>query len=366
MGLSLSPVKIAVYTVSALVSIFIFARLLQTTDTTTDVAAKLPFFGKQSKLSKLAHPIQNNTLGFEKIFVLNLPERTDKRDAMSLAAALTNISVEYIDGVRGDEVVNKSLPYGQEERKMPEPMLGSWRAHMNAIRTIVEEGYSSVLILEDDADWDVRIKNQLTDFAAGARWLQNQDPKVVSHSPYGDDWDMLWLGHCHDSIDETDTRTFLIEGDMSAPAWDHLNVHQKDKDWLKTWPDHTRVIHKASSPICTFAYALSQKGARKVLWSLSVYRLKGLFDNAISWWCKDKEQGASCYNAHPSYFMPHQSRGGKGKNSDNNPNVGPKDIPETRGIQWSARMNTMLLLTGNTNYQDAYPDPPKEEKKEGQ
>ena len=72
---------------------------------------------------------------FEKIFVLNLPERGDKRDALSLAGSLTDISFDYVDGVRGEAVVNKSLPHGQEERKFPEPMLGSWRAHMNAIRT---------------------------------------------------------------------------------------------------------------------------------------------------------------------------------------------------------------------------------------
>ena len=67
--------------------------------------------------------------------VINLAERSDKRDALSLAASLTNLSFNYIDGVRGQEVVNKSLPVGLESRPFEEPMLGSWRAHMNAIRT---------------------------------------------------------------------------------------------------------------------------------------------------------------------------------------------------------------------------------------
>jgi hypothetical protein len=71
---------------------------------------------------------------FERVFVLNLPERDDKRDALSLAASLTNISVEYMEGIKGDTIVDKALPSGQENRKIPETMLGSWRAHMNAIR----------------------------------------------------------------------------------------------------------------------------------------------------------------------------------------------------------------------------------------
>ena len=89
--------------------------------------------GQESQLDlTLIHPWQ-----FEKILALNLPERGDKRDALSLAASLTNITIDYVDGVKGESVVNKSLPLGQERRKFPEPMLGSWRAHMNAIRTYV-------------------------------------------------------------------------------------------------------------------------------------------------------------------------------------------------------------------------------------
>lgn len=64
-----------------------------------------------------------------------MPERSDKRDALSLAASLTNLTFDYVNGVGGHEIPTKALPVGQEERKMPNSTLGSWRAHMNAIRT---------------------------------------------------------------------------------------------------------------------------------------------------------------------------------------------------------------------------------------
>ena len=64
-----------------------------------------------------------------------MPERSDKRDAMTLAASLTGFNVDYVDGIRGDTIPNKSLPIGQEDRKMTNQRLGSWRAHMNTIRT---------------------------------------------------------------------------------------------------------------------------------------------------------------------------------------------------------------------------------------
>lgn len=88
---------------------------------------------------------------------------------------------------------------------------------------------STALILEDDADWDVRIREQLQDFALSARALTQplsenpssyadntfpvpQGPDALpaadllfdnlpstippKHSPYGDNWDVLWVGHC--------------------------------------------------------------------------------------------------------------------------------------------------------------------------
>ena len=47
---------------------------------------------------------------FEKIFVLSMPERHDKRDALSLSASLSNIDFEWIDGVDGSSISRKSRP----------------------------------------------------------------------------------------------------------------------------------------------------------------------------------------------------------------------------------------------------------------
>ena len=69
---------------------------------------------------------------FQKIFVINLPSRTDHRDSMSLAAALTDLRVEYVDGVT--EVDKKSLPPGGTEVNLDSGALGNWRAHMNIAR----------------------------------------------------------------------------------------------------------------------------------------------------------------------------------------------------------------------------------------
>jgi hypothetical protein len=71
---------------------------------------------------------------FEKIFVVGLPSRTDRRDGMVLQAAVSDLSIEFIDGVWGDEVPDKALPNFRGHDRLPDPSIGSWRGHMNAIQ----------------------------------------------------------------------------------------------------------------------------------------------------------------------------------------------------------------------------------------
>lgn len=44
------------------------------------------------------------------MYVVNLPGRTDKLDAMRLTAALTEFNFEIINGVKGDEIAAKAVP----------------------------------------------------------------------------------------------------------------------------------------------------------------------------------------------------------------------------------------------------------------
>jgi hypothetical protein len=53
----------------------------------------------------------SNNLQFEDVFVISLPERSDKRDALSLMSALTGFKISWIDGVRGGDVVDQAVPF---------------------------------------------------------------------------------------------------------------------------------------------------------------------------------------------------------------------------------------------------------------
>lgn len=66
---------------------------------------------------------------------------------------------------------------------------------MDVMQKMVRENIATALILEDDADWDVSIKEQLAAFAEGVLAIRN-DTASRGGSPYGDDWDLLWVGAC--------------------------------------------------------------------------------------------------------------------------------------------------------------------------
>ena len=90
---------------------------------------------KESAAEALDGAIHNETLGFQRIFVINLPERTDKRDALSLVSALTDIKLTWTSAIRGSNVPDKALPLGIDRKGWRDGGIGSWRSQMNVIRT---------------------------------------------------------------------------------------------------------------------------------------------------------------------------------------------------------------------------------------
>ncbi len=47
---------------------------------------------------------------FEKIFGLSLPERSDRRDRLSLVGTFFDIRIEWLDAVRGEDINKKAWP----------------------------------------------------------------------------------------------------------------------------------------------------------------------------------------------------------------------------------------------------------------
>lgn len=230
---------------------------------------------------------------------------------------------------------------------------------------VVEKRMSSVLILEDDMDWDVRIKDQMPDFARGVRTFYNATDNHMTHSPYGDGWDVLWVGKCVDKWlpDKTgDREIFVIENDETVPLLQNMDAGD-GRDMLAQLglPEHTRIVHRMEDPICTFGYAVSYQGARKILYSLSVGGLAWNFDNALSWWCTDQTRAWSqeCIGVTPTLFSHHRVKSSISRNSDNFEDQGVVEEAQTKTIRISVKNNIEKIIKGESDiraFKDSYPD----------
>ncbi|KAI9707175.1 MAG: hypothetical protein M1836_000135 [Candelina mexicana] len=314
-----------------------------------------PSTGKQGSSAGIG--VTNATLGFEKVFVLNLEERTDKRDSLALASSLTGIKLDFRKGLKGDAVIDKALPYGVDRKTMDPGMLGSWRGHMNIVRTIVEDNLSSALIMEDDIDWDVNLKAQLLQFAEGSNYILNTPSGSQPHSPYGDSWDLLWLGSCNSqfqedvtpTIESPDLRKWAIKDDPTVPDLAHIGRSDKGDGSVNytAYPEHTRFVHRTGTGICSFVYALSASGARKFLYSMSVNGLWGTYDNQMSQMCTKQSLGMQCVHVSPTLFFSHRPKGRTGGDSDiNNPEDFIREKAETQNIVFSTKINAERLIMG--------------------
>ena len=47
---------------------------------------------------------------FEKVLVVGLKERSDRRDVLAVQSTLTGFNVDWVDGVMGEDVPSKALP----------------------------------------------------------------------------------------------------------------------------------------------------------------------------------------------------------------------------------------------------------------
>ncbi|KAK9349728.1 hypothetical protein V1523DRAFT_356542 [Lipomyces doorenjongii] len=148
----------------------------------------------QAALAKHAH---NASLGFSEIVYISMPGRTDRQDAMNVLAWFSGITLRLVPGVDGTVMPPKAIP-DSAPKDIPPSVLGCFRAHANAWQYLLQTGMDTLLIFEDDIDWDPNIKETMERLS-----LQMQNSKLRQHppsdyerknAPYGLDWDVLYVG----------------------------------------------------------------------------------------------------------------------------------------------------------------------------
>ena len=236
--------------------------------------------------------VHNSTLGFGAVVLLSLPERTDRQDAVSLIASRSGIQItKQIDAVHGEDIHYKARPFGKANSTIMDGYIGSWRTHMNALKYVVDQRLETALIIEDDVDWDVRIKPQLESFSKGLKASILRDPNsiTVDHQhPYGNDWDIMHLG-----------AVIVFKG--PAP-YDRLNASYVDPDRPKdpgcldpyygmfcysrildyyAAANNSRIILPSYFATGLPAIAVTFEGASRILYELALKQLDNTLDYSI-------------------------------------------------------------------------------------
>lgn len=206
--------------------------------------------------------------------------------------------------------------------------------------------------MEDDADWDVDFRTQLEHVALGAQTLLDTPKDTEPASPYGDGWDLIWLGHCASEPLEDDNRRVLMKNDRSVTPVNHRTNFNAIPD-MSPYDNTTRLMYFTKGSTCTYSYALSFHGAQKVLKYLSMDVYNEPVDFGLAGMCSHKERGFKCIGIFPQIISDHKAAGGAVKDSD----IGFDDPKGGEGgrqkgfsynIVRSTRLNVDALIDGRT------------------
>lgn len=340
-------------------------------------SSQSPFAKNPTNIS----PIANGTLGFGAIMALGLPDRLDNRDALELSAAFTQLKLTWVDGVRGDAMNPKAIPPAhtdpQSDSLKKDDQIGSWRGHMDIMRRIVKEKLSTALIFEDDVDWDIHIVEQMHKFAEASKEVLSRvealSDRETTGSPYGEGWDILWIGHCggRPALHHEFPRTIITNDSTVPPSWDmedmlrdteskNCSAHagRDPKGMTCDQPrlaETARIVQYKTKPKCMTSYAVSYHGAQKLLARMGGVSLTDAdkpVDDEMGDMCQEvgsekgtpKSEIGRCLSISPPLISKHRPRGlviGPGWTGGRTPT---REVGITKGIVWSTRLNVENLL----------------------
>lgn len=213
--------------------------------------------------------------------------------------------------------------------------------------------------MEDDADWDVTIKAQLQSFAIAVRALQEVGD-ADTDSPYGDNWDILWLGHCGLEC-KTHLPVFLTPEDPTILPPHHFLPYWRDPPPIDK-PDHTRLTCAAGDGVCSIVYAVSYRGAQRILSALSVnpsgiaeqIDIGAQYDVSLGRMCGSGY--LQCFAPYPSLTGGYQPAGLTSKVSDVHDEDGTREETTSSGVMYSTMLNINRILRGEDTVRSTWED----------
>ncbi|CAG8696430.1 21240_t:CDS:1 [Dentiscutata erythropus] len=184
-------------------------------------------------INELRFTNSTTVLGFEHAYVINLEYRDDRRKKMKALGDYLGLDLDII------KAVNKFDDRALSKLNMSNLEAGPkacYLSYYSVIESNVKNGYKNAIILEDDVDMELNITDIMSEV----------------HRNLPNNWDILYLGSCHEKGNK------LIKT--------NLTIHK---------------LHKSRYPKCTHAYAASTKGAKKLLKKLKIGNTTDKIDREI-------------------------------------------------------------------------------------
>ncbi|KAI0386066.1 glycosyltransferase family 25 protein [Hypomontagnella monticulosa] len=250
----------------------------------------------------------NSTLGFQKLIALSHKPSWRTR-GLEAAANLTGLEFSIPPQPQNSEELLKAFQsIGADKEGAKQPASGSakaWLSHLDLLKYIIASDFETVFIVEDDVDWDLRIKDQIRLVSDNVRAYTGV--KEDDRTPYGTNWDVLWLGHCG-SIITDDLPTPRVYPDDSRcetelySGWSKRFLREKLAEGY-------RQVQASQMTVCTFGFGVTKEGARKIVPQLS-QGADEAFDVALSAHCRDKK--LNCIVVNPQLFNHYEPPADKG------------------------------------------------------
>ncbi|KAF7669797.1 hypothetical protein LDENG_00124470 [Lucifuga dentata] len=179
-------------------------------------------------------PKEPGKMGFDKIFLINLKRRSDRRERIMSTLAVLGIDITLTEAVDGKTLNSSQLhamgidmlpgykdPYSG--RVLTKGEIGCFLSHYNIWKQVVEKGLQQVLVLEDDVRFEPRFCSRLVAI------MDNMQRERL-------EWDLIYVGRKRLQVKEPE---YWVKGVRNL-------VHPDYSYW-------------------TLGYVLSLHGAKKLL-----------------------------------------------------------------------------------------------------
>lgn len=233
------------------------------------------------------HRTDRTQLQFEQLLVLSVRQSWRTR-GLEAAANLTGLSFNILPQTPSPDDAVQAFQHKSNDKGVGSTK--AWLAHLNVLKHVISTGLETALIVEDDLDWDVGLKTRQMGLVVDhVRNFTGVGPGELSTtSPYGDNWDVLWLGHCGAEMRPMPGQDYVagrppagwaamaqpyldplrLNGTGARPHWGLDTLRWKGKGWQHP-PAGLRLVQDGGA-VCSWAYGVSRRSADKVLARMSV------------------------------------------------------------------------------------------------